>query len=111
MTSALKRSGSTTRWRKIRDEVLARDGWMCQRCGEDSNLEVDHITERQHGGDDQLENLQTLCRNCHKHKRGVFFERDRTPPTPPVLLSPQKGQIGHHRTGSSLIRTESVSHE
>jgi hypothetical protein len=110
MSSALKRSGSTRKWREIRELVLARDGHLCQRCGAEGGLQVDHIHERQHGGDDSLDNLQTLCEICHKMKKGVFFERERTPPTPPVLLSPQKGQIGHHRTGSSLNQTESVSH-
>ena len=125
MTSSLKRSGSTTKWRKLREIVIRRDGGMCVICGDDERLTVDHIHERQHGGGDQLDNLQTLCQNCHKAKsgksgqigqngqnthRGGFFVGQGTPPTPPVLLSPQKGQIGHHRTGSSSARTESVSH-
>ena len=130
MSSSLKRSGSTTRWRKIREAVIQRDGGMCVICGEDEGLTVDHIHERQHGGGDDPHNLQTLCRRCHKAKSaqshsghkgqkgqirlnrtsGGFFEGGRTPPTPPVLLSPRIGQNGHHRTGSSSDQTQSVSH-
>ena len=132
MSSSLKKSGSTTQWRKIRSLVIQRDGSMCVICGDDQDLTVDHIHERQHGGGDQLDNLQTLCHRCHKAKtaqkgqkgqfrsnrtkngqndlNGGFFVGGRTPPTPPVLLSPQKGQNGHHRTGSDSALTESVSH-
>lgn len=110
MSSSLKRSGSTSRWRKIREQVLFRDGRMCIQCGSEDGLQVDHIVERQHGGGDQLDNLQTLCSTCHKSKVGGLFYTAPTPPTPPVLLSPQKGQIGHHQTSLSSLKTESVSH-
>lgn len=110
MSSALKRSGSTARWRKIRETILIRDGRMCVVCGSEEGLQVDHIVERQHGGGDHLDNLQTLCEICHKSKRGGLFYIAPTPPTPRVLLSPQKGQNGHHQTSSSSHKTESVSH-
>lgn len=110
MSSSLRKTGSTSTWRKIRKLVIFRDGGMCVICGETEGLQVDHIVERQHGGGDQMDNLQTLCQRCHKSKIGGLFYTVSTPPTPPVLLSPQKGQNGHDRTGSSSIKTESVSH-
>lgn len=33
---------------------------------------IDHIIEVAMGGDNDLENLQTLCLNCHKRKTAVF---------------------------------------
>lgn len=110
MSSSLKRSGSTSKWRKLREQVLFRDGRMCVICGADEKLQVDHIVERQHGGTDHMDNLQTLCETCHKSKTGGLFYNHGTPPTPPVLLSPKSGQIGHHQTSSSSISTESVAH-
>jgi 5-methylcytosine-specific restriction endonuclease McrA len=39
-------------------------------------LDVDHIVPRSRGGTDNIENLQTLCRNCHRRKtlvdRGIL---------------------------------------
>lgn len=81
MSSALKRSGSTAKWRKIRETILIRDGRMCVICGSEEALQVDHIVERQHGGGDQLDNLQTLCAKCHKSKVGGLFYTASTPPT------------------------------
>ena len=31
-------------------------------------MEVHHIVHVRHGGNDKLENLQTLCKRCHKSK-------------------------------------------
>ena len=80
MSSALKRNGSTTRWRKLREQVLIRDGRMCVTCGADEGLQVDHIVERQHGGTDHMDNLQTLCETCHDdiHKKGSKQKKVRT---------------------------------
>ena len=60
MSSALQGNGSTTKWRKIRQRILQRDGHTCQQCGMDGNS-VDHIVPRQAGGGDEDWNLQTLC--------------------------------------------------
>ena len=57
------------RWRKVRAEVLDRDGWRCRTCGVGGILEVDHIEPIGTGGRryDPL-NCQTLCRPCHIEK-------------------------------------------
>jgi hypothetical protein len=47
--------------RRLRHEVLQRDGSRCTKCGSDSNLHVDHILPVAKGGLTQLENLQILC--------------------------------------------------
>ena len=36
-------------------------------------IEIDHIVEKSQGGDEQLQNLWTLCPNCHAKKtRGII---------------------------------------
>jgi hypothetical protein len=37
---------------ELRQQVLRRDGWRCQLCGEKCNLEVHHKQLRSHSGDD-----------------------------------------------------------
>lgn len=64
---------ATTRWRKLRMKILARDLFTCQRpeCGrttaDTSQLVADH--RKPHRGDEALfwdeDNLQTLCKPCH----------------------------------------------
>ncbi len=46
-------------------QVLRRDGWRCQHCGNRTNLQVHHIQPRSHLGKDAEENLITLCSDCH----------------------------------------------
>lgn len=55
------------RWSSIRKQILERDEYNCQCCGENKKLlEVHHKIPRQKGGTDEPENLVTLCRSCHK---------------------------------------------
>jgi 5-methylcytosine-specific restriction endonuclease McrA len=52
-------------YKRLRYQVLRRDGWRCQFCGTMSNLEVHHREFRSHSGADLEENLFTLCATCH----------------------------------------------
>jgi len=52
-------------YEQLRQQVQRRDGWRCQSCGSRSNLEVHHKEFRGQGGDDNEENLITLCFACH----------------------------------------------
>jgi len=52
-------------YRKLRTEVLERDGWRCQNCGTTKRLQVHHLRSRSELGDDAAENLITLCADCH----------------------------------------------
>lgn len=50
-----------------REHALVRDKYTCQCCGKKNcRLEVHHIVFRRNGGSDALENLITLCEDCHK---------------------------------------------
>lgn len=64
----------STRWRKLRKQVLLRDDHLCRLCRLNVLItpaaEVDHIIELR---DDinkafDAENLQSLCSSCHRDK-------------------------------------------
>lgn len=59
--------------RKIKNEVFVRDNFRCKSCGEDKNLTLDHIIPVDQGGNDTIENLQTLCLACN-HRKGNYLE-------------------------------------
>lgn len=55
------------RWQKLRLEVMNRDGWKCVACdASDITLNVHHIRYGYHLWDVCMDDLQTLCRDCHK---------------------------------------------
>lgn len=57
--------------KKIRFEVFKRDKFTCQYCGQmapDVILEVDHIKPVAEGGDNEMVNLITSCRDCNRGK-------------------------------------------
>lgn len=60
-------------YKELRDQVLARDGWRCQSCGSSRNLQVHHLRARSKLGDDALQNLITLCAECHARQHGNRF--------------------------------------
>ena len=52
--------------------MLKRAKFRCELCGildTDKALEVDHIVPRNHGGIDDISNLQALCYSCNAMKR------------------------------------------
>jgi 5-methylcytosine-specific restriction endonuclease McrA len=67
-------------WLRARAAALQRDGHTCQRCGatmRTATLHVHHIVPRRDGGVTTLENLLTLCEQCHpivERERSVFRE-------------------------------------
>lgn len=61
-----RRIYKTKAWRDIRQVVFERDGWQCFKCGRRSGLECDHIRPIAKAGDwFALDNLRTVCRDCH----------------------------------------------
>ena len=63
--------GSLKDWKNYEYYVLARDEYTCQLChkhGEGVKLVVHHIVYRSQGGTDRVDNLITLCTNCHTTK-------------------------------------------
>jgi len=64
-SSTAWRGGSSRAWRRVREQVLQRDGRRCVRCGQTAGLEVHHVRSRAAGGGDELANLVTLCHHHH----------------------------------------------
>ena len=51
----------------LRQQVLERDNYTCCECGtSDKKLETHHKVARRYGGKDEIDNIITLCRKCHR---------------------------------------------
>jgi hypothetical protein len=81
-TSAMKPDGWIEpdlpgNWLQLRKICYERDGGKCQRCGLlliDKKYHVHHLTARSIGGDDHIDNLATLCIDCHSIQGGRHSE-------------------------------------
>lgn len=64
-------------WKELREQVLARDGYVCvvPGCGKRAVV-ADHIVSRRWGGRDELGNLCSLCdEHDHAYKEGPTGKR------------------------------------
>ena len=65
--------------KKIRFEVLKRDKFTCQYCGKsapDVVLEIDHIKPISKGGNNDIMNLITSCKDCNRGKSNIELSDD-----------------------------------
>ena len=81
-------------YKRVRLQVLARDGYTCFYCGQDATT-VDHVIPIVKGGDPiSQDNLVAACRRCNSSKgsrsEGVFLKRSITPPVFPAYVSPTR---------------------
>ena len=53
---------------EIRRAVFERDGGRCVECGENFDLQYDHVIPLSLGGATTLANLQLLCADCNRRK-------------------------------------------
>lgn len=75
--------------KKLRFEILKRDGFRCRYCGKISKaaqLHVDHIHPRDLGGSDSPTNLATACIECNIAKSNI--------PLGQALPMPSEHQVG-----------------
>lgn len=68
----------TKQWKEVRDRILRRDKYTCQRCRSNENLQVHHIHYIQFRMAWEYEdnNLVTLCRLCHAETHGKADPND-----------------------------------
>ena len=96
----------TGAWHKARARALNRDDNQCQWCGSTQDLEVHHIQELSEGGSAfDLQNLLTLCKNCHP--RGGRFFREAARGRPP-RFSREKSRTPAEGPGRKGIRFGAV---
>lgn len=60
----------------VRNYILKRDGFQCLCCGSSEKLEIDHIRPFAQNGKTEIDNLQTLCKQCNKDKADKHAKRD-----------------------------------
>ena len=50
--------------------IASNQQWKCKKCDLllDATYEIDHIIPLYKGGDNEISNLEALCRNCHGNK-------------------------------------------
>ena len=68
-TNSIKRCVSETK----KKFVAANQNWKCAHCSTQlpAWFEVDHKVRLDRGGDNHINNLEALCRNCHGKKTAV----------------------------------------
>ena len=88
-------------YKRVRLQVLARDGYTCYYCGQDATT-VDHVIPIAKGGDPiNMDNMVAACRRCNSSKgsrsEGLFLQRKVTPPVFPDYISPTRS-VRHEDT-------------
>lgn len=66
----------------LQQACFKRDEWTCVQCGYEGtpragDLHADHIVPVAEGGQDELDNVQTLCVPCHRPKTQAEAARGR----------------------------------
>jgi len=65
-------------WDDIRKERLELDGYQCQNCGTKRRvLHIHHKVPLSKGGSNDLENLITLCNDCHEVEHSALEDEMR----------------------------------
>jgi hypothetical protein len=62
----------TKYWKKVRAMVFNRDKKTCQKCGSKKKIQAHHLTYENHKNElNHLEDLITLCEDCHKKEHNL----------------------------------------
>ena len=97
------------KWKKLRIQILDRDGWQCSKCNRPAHT-VDHIIPRVKGGDMwSPSNLQSMCKSCNSAKGGRFFNSMPTPPVFSSHISPMRSEV--HRDSPFSARPVPIDGE
>lgn len=82
-----------------RKNIYLRDNHICQYCGKNTNLTIDHIMPKSRGGSDSWENTVVACTRCNNRKgdhtpEEAGMKLKRMPYRPPSSLYLQMTRIG-----------------
>lgn len=58
-----------------RREMLRRDSYQCQYCGNEKQLTIDHLIPRSKGGKHAWNNVVTACTACNSRKGNLTLEQ------------------------------------
>lgn len=75
--------------KRLRFEVLKRDGFRCRYCGANAMttpLEIDHVIAVANGGTNHADNLVTACWGCNAGKSSVPIDDSQLAQTIPTAL-------------------------
>ena len=73
----IERSGGKSTKRSVSETkkkyVASQQNWKCKHCHNQLSawFEVDHKTRLEHGGSNEVNNLEALCRECHGKKTAM----------------------------------------
>ena len=58
---------------ETRKAVYRRDGWRCAICDSPKYIQIHHCVKRSQGGTNNMDNLITLCADCHALAHGTIL--------------------------------------
>ena len=64
----------SAKWKNKKKEVFKERGKECEQCGDQHYIHVHHLTYERLG-DENLEDLQILCYQCHMSKHDKYFNK------------------------------------
>ena len=75
--NTINRSGKGSTKRSVSETkkkyVASQQNWKCKHCQNQLTawFEVDHVQRLEHGGSNEVTNLEALCRECHGKKTSM----------------------------------------
>lgn len=81
-----------------RQNIFKRDNGLCQYCGTDCDLTLDHLIPRSKGGKSTWNNLVTACKECNAKKGNSTLEEAglvlKRPPFKPSYIMFLRNNLG-----------------
>ena len=65
-------------WKKVKAKRLNMDGYKCKLCGTAKNLQCHHVSYEHLGKPDEIDDVITLCRECHRKVHDVDLRKEKT---------------------------------
>jgi len=103
--SSRSQSEYPSNWKSLSRRTKERDNWTCQRCGAEggkfgtATLNAHHIIPKSKGGRDSVNNLITLCVDCHEEEHGHSIPQQHTGSSSPSI-SHGTSTDGSHTDGT-----------